>query len=223
MDWLQRAATLAPERAVHPDTRWLGYDLWARRMLQRWTLARLAGRRYRLAVDLGCGYGDWTARFAELADEVRACELAPELAARARAAVAPYPRAFVACCDVRDFAVPRGFDLLYAGAVFMYLPDADVLDVLRRARAAAASGALVVVRDFCAYGRGRRAEQDGTIYRRARELAGLVVRAGFAVSELRASPSIYGELMGGWPLRILWRLATLHWARASYTLVSCPA
>jgi SAM-dependent methyltransferase len=221
--WLGRSAALDSARAVHPDTRWLAYDLWTRGMLQRWTLARLraARPRYRRIVDLGCGPGDWTARFSELTDEIHACDVSPAFVATARSRV---PAAEITCADVRAYEIPRGFDLAYVGAVLMYVPDRDALDVLARLRAAAAPGALVVVRDFCAYGLGRRKvdTRDGgyTVYRRARELRALVEAAGLRVGELRASPRIYGEVMGGRVMRVLWQLATLHWARASHTVIA---
>jgi SAM-dependent methyltransferase len=226
--WVGRALALEGPRAVHPDTRWLGYDLWTRGMLQRWTLARLrrARSRYRRVVDLGCGYGDWTAQFATLADELYACDLSPAFVAAARQRV---PSADIVCTDVRAYAIPRDFDLAYVGAVLMYVPDHDALDVLRRLRDAARPDALVVVRDFCAYGLGRGGvdtRQGYTVYRRPGELRALVERAGLRVTEMRASPSIYGEVMAGraralaGPLRALWRIATASWLRASQTVIA---
>lgn len=226
--WIERALVVEGARAVHPDTRWLRYDLWTRRMLQTWTLARIRAvrPRYRLAVDLGCGFGDWTELFARLADELHACDLSPAFVAAARARV---PAANMTCADVRTYAVPRGFELAYVGAVLMYMPDRDALDVLHRLRAAAAPGAVVAVRDFCAYGlaRTRVDTREGyTAYRRAGELRALVERAGWRVTCVRASPSIYAEVMTArvralaWPAHVLWRLATLHWARASHTLIA---
>ncbi|HTR53758.1 MAG TPA: class I SAM-dependent methyltransferase [Kofleriaceae bacterium] len=226
--WLERARVLSPERAVHPDTRWLAYDLWTRRMLQRWTLRRLRADRprFRRVVDLGCGFGDWTVRLGALSDELHACELAPELAAEAQRRLAGHRAARVECADIRDWEVPRGLDLAYLGGVLMYLSDREATDVVRRVRAAAAPGALVVIRDFCAFGRGRRSEdaRTGTIYRRVSELVAIAQRVGLCVERVRSSPSIYGEVMGGpvlgWPLRAVWRVATLHWARASHTVIA---
>jgi SAM-dependent methyltransferase len=228
--WLDRTSTLAGPRAVHPDTRWLGYDLWTRRLLQRWTLARLGGRRFRHCVDLGCGYGDWTAQFAARADAIDACDLAPAFVAETRRRLAAHSAARVDCADLREWPLPRGFDFAYVGAVLMYLPDRDAGDVLRRIRKAASPGALVVVRDFCAFGRGRRTvdTRDGgyVVYRRGRELVQLAETAGLTAVELRASPRMYADVMAhgnrvaGWALRVAWRLATLTWSRASHTLIA---
>lgn len=229
--WLARAHRLEGPRAVHPDSRWLGYDTWTRGLLQRWTLARVRADRprYRRCADLGCGFGDWTQLFAHLADEIHACDLAPEFVAQARARVAGHAMAHIVCADVRAYAIPLGVDLVYVGAVLMYLPDRDVLDVLSRIRAAAAPGALVIVRDFCAFNLGQRRveSRDGayTVYRRASELRAVAEAAGMRVLEQRCSPSMYGEVLASrvrplaWPLRAFGRVATLGWRRASHTLV----
>ena len=227
--WLDRARVHDGPTAVHPDSRWLRYDAWTRGLLQTWTLARLRAiaPRFRRAVDLGCGHGDWTARFARLVDEIHACDIAPELAAATQRRLAHHRAARVECADVRAFALPRELDLVYCGAVFMYLSDRAVGDVLRRVRAVLAPNAVVVVRDFCAFNGARRAERAHVVNRRPAELRAIAEHAGLRCVELRSSPSIYGEVMGarlgggllGWPLRALWRLATLHWRRASHTLV----
>jgi trans-aconitate methyltransferase len=223
--WIDRARAFDGPAAVHPDSRWLRYDAWTRRMLQTWTLARVRALapRYRRAADLGCGYGDWTERFAQLADEIHACDIAPELAAATQRRLVHHRAARVECADIRSFDLPRRLDLVYAGAVFMYLSDRAVGEVLRRIGDAVAPGAVVVIRDFCAFNVARRAERPFDVSRRADELRALAERAGLRCVESRSSPSIYGEVMGGrllaWPMRALWRLATLHWRRASHTLV----
>ncbi len=189
--WLDRARRLSGTAAVHPDTRWLRYDTWTRWLLQRWTLARvraaLAGGRARCAVDLGCGFGDWTALFAELAGEIHACDLAPSLAAAERRRVAWHPAARIEVADVRAFALPRALDFAYVGAVLMYLDDADAADVLARVRDGAAPGALVVIRDFCAFNSGRHADRGSVVYRRPSEVIALAARAGLALVD-RALP-----------------------------------
>ena len=223
--WLDRARAHDGPTAVHPDSRWLRYDAWTRRMLQAWTLARLRAiaPRFRRAVDLGCGHGDWTARFAQLADEIHACDIAPELAAATQLKLARHRAARVECADVRAFALPRELDLVYCGAVLMYLPDRAVGELLARVRAALAKNAIVIIRDFCAFNLASRSERAHDVSRRPAELRALAERAGLRCVEVRSSPSIYGEMIGGallgWPLRALWRLATLHWRRASHTLV----
>lgn len=227
--WIRRARMLDGPTAVHPDSRWLRYDAWTRRMLQTWTLGRVRTLRprYRRCVDLGCGFGDWTARFAELADEIHACDISPELAAQTQLRLARHRAARVECADIRDFALPHRADLVYVGAVLMYLSDEAALDVLERVRASLAPDAIVVIRDFCAFNLGRRAEhrtdESYDVNRRPAELVAMAERAGLRCTELRSSPSIYGEVMGGavmrWPLRALWRLATAHWLRCSHTFV----
>ena len=197
-------------------------------MLQRWTLARLhaVGPRFARCLDLGCGHGDWTELLAQISGEVFACDVAPAFVEQTRARV---PRAIVDRADLRSYRMPRDLDLVYLGAVLMHLPDRDALDVLQRVRAAATPNAVVVVRDWCTFNLGRRDEQPDpryfSVHRRPRELVTLVERAGLVCVELRSSPSIYADMMAHgarwlrWPLRALWRAATMHWLRASHTLV----
>jgi SAM-dependent methyltransferase len=225
--WVERAKTRDALVAVHPDTRWLAYDAWTRRMLQSWTLARLRRfrPRYRRCADLGCGFGDWTEQFAGFADEIHACDISPEFASATQIRLARHRAAHVSCADIRTVVIPPRVDLVYAGAVLMYVSDAAVVDVFRRIRDSLAQDGIVIVRDFCAFNAGSRAVDpaSGTIYRRASELVALAERARFRCTELRCSPSIYGEMMGGalfqWPMRMLWRIATLPWLRASYSLI----
>jgi len=38
--WVKRASEQSPEQAVHPKSRFLGYEMWTRRMVQTWTMRR---------------------------------------------------------------------------------------------------------------------------------------------------------------------------------------
>ena len=126
--------------------------------------------------------------------------------------------------------MPRNADFIYLGAVLMYLSDQAAADLLARIRAAIAPDAIVIIRDFCAFNLGRRAvhrtAESYDVNRRPAELVAMAERAHLRCTEVRSSPSIYGEVMGGaplrWPLRALWRLATLHWLRCSHTFILRP-
>jgi SAM-dependent methyltransferase len=226
--WIDHARQHTGTRAVHPHSRWGGYHAWTRRMLQDWTLERMraARRRYRRCIDLGCGIGDWTERFSEIADEIHACDVSPDFVAQTRRRVPP---AIVECADLREYRLPRQVDLVYVGSVLLYVADADVIDVLRRIRAATVAGALVIVRDYCTFNLGRRTvnrDRDFySVHRRPRDLRKLAELAGLSCVEERSSPSIYAEVMTRavpwlqWPMRALWRTATVGWRRASHTLV----
>lgn len=227
--WIAHAGATAGSASVHPKGKWLRYHAWTRRMLQSWTLRRVAADRPRYArvVDLGCGPGDWSELFAPLADEVHACDVAPAFVEQARARLAGHAAAHVAVSDITSFEIPRGADLVYFGAVLCYVTDDDVRDLLRRVRDVAAPGAHVVIRDYCTFNFGRRTVNQKadyySVHRPARELRAMASDAGLTCLEMRSSPSIYGEMMGrvpplAWPLRGLWRIATATWARASYTL-----
>jgi SAM-dependent methyltransferase len=221
--WLQHARETHGVAAMHSTPGWASYHAWTRRMLQDWTVKRLraTGNVFVRFADLGCGIGDWTERLADLAVDTFACDLSPEFVAQTRARV---PHATVACADLREYRLPVDLDLVYAGAVLMYLPDADVRGVLQRVRAALRPNGVVVLRDYGAINLGRRRHTKISVHRRPRELERLAADAYLKSVECRTSPSIYGEVMARgtalqWPLRALWRLATAHWRSASYTLI----
>jgi SAM-dependent methyltransferase len=225
--WTERARTVPVALAIHPKDRWRRYHAWTRALLQAWTLKRIktVKPRFHRALDLGCGYGDWTSLFAPFCDEIHACDVAPEFAAHTFLRLAQHRAAYVKCEDIRDYEVPDELDFIYVGAVLCYIDDADVLDVMRRLRAAATRDAMLVMRDYCTFNLGRPTRYETSIHRDPRRLRDLAELAGFRCLEVRSSPSIYGEEMAGnarwlrWPLRTGWRTATVMWQRASYTLV----
>lgn len=229
--WTDRARTTRGPGTVIPDCpRWSRYHAWSTAMLQRWTLGRVLSDRgrYGRAVDLGCGLGDWTALFAPHVDELYACDVAQPFVdeTRARLDELRHTSWHVECANLRSYRIPRGIDLAYLGAVLMYVPDFTAAEILLHVRRAAAPAALVIVRDYCTFNLGR-PSIDGTkgysVHRHPSQLVELGESAGLRCLEVRSSPSIYAELMGGrllaWPLRLAWRLATLHWARASHTFI----
>ncbi|HEU0033192.1 MAG TPA: class I SAM-dependent methyltransferase [Kofleriaceae bacterium] len=226
--WVDRALTTQGVGAVLPAGRWLRYHAWTNALLHRFTLSRLDRRRFRRFVDLGCGRGEWTALFAERADEVHACDVALPFVheTRGRLEAIGHRASFVEQADIRDFRVPSGTDLAYLGAVLLYLPDPVALGLLRRLRAAMVRDGQLVIRDYCTFNFGTPSVNHVTgysVHRRAEDVVALARDAGFRCREVRASPSIYAEVMGNritrWPLRVAWRLATLHWLRASHTFV----
>jgi SAM-dependent methyltransferase len=227
--WIEHAATTAGLAAIYPRNRWLAIRHLTRRMLQAWTLSRARGdrRRYRKVVDIGCGHGDWSELFAPIADEVYACDVAPAFVEQTRSRLARHRAVRVDVSDVRGYAIPDGADLVYLGAVLMYLDDDAVIEVLRRIRRAVAPGAHVIVRDWCAFNLGRHMEYDCgdyfSIHRRPEELRSLAEQVGLQCLEIRSSPSIYAEVLSRWaplayPLRILGRVIAAPFSRASHTL-----
>ena len=225
--WTERARTVPAAIAIHRHQKWQRYHAWTRRLLQQWTLKQIKAvkPRFRRALDLGCGYGDWTQLFAPLCDEIHACDVAPEFAAQAFLRLAQHRAAYVECSDIRTYEIPKQLDLIYVGAVLCYIEDAEVLDVLKRLRAAAVPGAMLIIRDYCTINTGRPKRLELSIHRDPRRLRDLAMLAGFECTEMRSSASIYGEEMAGnapwlrWPLRGAWRAATFMWQRASWSLV----
>ena len=227
--WIERAAKVAPEEAVHPKSRFMAYEMWTRRMVQMWTMRRLQALKPRSqrTLDVGCGYGDWTELLAQFSDEVHAFDIAPAFVEQTQRRV---PGAHVTCSDLQSYEMPRDLDLVYVGAVLLYAKQPDVVDVLRRIRDSLRSDGVVVIRDWCTFNVGRRTTNSGgghwSIHRSPDELCWLAEAARLRVVEVRSSPSIYGEVMGGrlaqWPLRALWRLVSLPARRASHTLILRP-
>lgn len=197
-------------------------------MLQDWTLCRVRAAVRSPCVrfaDLGCGIGDWTELLSQVAVDTYACDVSPQFVAATRARV---PHAQVTCADLCSYALPGDLDLVYVGAVLMYLSDADTRALLRRIRAAMRPDAMVIVRDYGPINLGRPAVNESpgffSVHRSPRMMERFAADAFLSCVERRTSPSIYGEVLARgtvaqWPLRALWRLGTAHWRRSSYTLV----
>lgn len=76
--------------------------------------ALLGDRRYRRALDAGCGSGDFTRRLAEMADEVLAFDIAPSAVERAKARCGDMPNIVFRVQNIMEFK-PRAegpFDLV---------------------------------------------------------------------------------------------------------------
>ncbi len=232
--------------AVCPGSDDTWYARWRRECLQDWTLARMRrhlGARCRRAVDLGCGYGDWTVQLAALAHEVIACDVSPGFVeqTRARLRVAGHTAAQVTVADVRRFDDYRDADLICLGAVLMYLEDEDCRRLLRRVRERIAGDGLFVSRDWCALRLGRAGAKLNpwfSVHRRARNYREMIEQAGFRVIESATSPAVYGELVAArllargrdqlirwlrWPAALPWYVASLAWTRGSVTFVMRPS
>jgi SAM-dependent methyltransferase len=226
--WHERARTVKGPAAVLPHSRLPNLHGWSAHWLQHWTLSRFDRLRFKRCVDLGCGRGDWSALFAPHADEVFACDVAEPFVAetRARLDALHHTSWQVEQADLRSYRIPPGVDLAYVGAVLLYLRDDAVRDVLYRLRQATVPNALVFIREWCTFNLGRPSTQTTTgfsIHRRPRDVVALAESVGLRCLEVRSAPSIYAEMMGNafthWPLRLVWRLATLYRTRASHTFV----
>jgi len=226
--WIDRADQVAGAAAVLPAGRWLRYHAWTHRLLQQWTLSRLDRPRFRRAIDLGCGRGEWIELFAPRADEVFACDVAAPFVAetRRRLDAIHHTSCNVEQSDLRGYRIPPGIDLAYLGGVLTYLRDEQAQDLLYRLRLATVDHAQVIVRDYCTFNLGRPSLETASgfsIHRRPAQLIALAESVGLRCVEVRSSPSIYAEWMGNaitrWPLAAMWRLATAHWLRASHTYV----
>ena len=240
--WAARGDEKGTPSLVSPGARFDRYERWTRRVLQDWTWRRVEryGRLpFAKAVDLGCGYGDWTARLASRSREIVAVDLSPGFVeqTRQRLEAVGHATARVICGDICELEDElRGADLVSVGAVLMYLEDEEALAVLARLRRDIVPSGLLYQRDLCATNgrRERRNVRPGffSIYRRPGRYIEMAARSGFRLVEARRSTSIYAEqctfeTIGRGRERatralavapdLLWRLATLHWRTASWS------
>jgi SAM-dependent methyltransferase len=102
------------------EARWREGDPWSvagsalDRASYEFQLAWLSDRRYRRALELGCGGGQFTRLLTDLADHVLAVDVAPSAIARARAAAPPGASVDFRAVDAMEFdvAAEGPFDLV---------------------------------------------------------------------------------------------------------------
>ena len=241
--WIARGS-MTTVNAVAPGCRHARYESWTRGCLRDWMMRRARrhlGRQCRRAVDLGCGFGDWTVQLAAMADDVVACDIAPGFVeeTQRRLRDAGCPSATVSCEDVRSFAAYQDADLVHVGAVLMYLDDEGCDEVLRRARERIASDGVLLGREWCAIRFGRATVNRSpwfSVHRRARRYLELAEAAGFRAVESVSSPSIYGDVLAcrmlgrdaapawsRWLVGAPWYAASLFWTHGSVSFVMRPA
>lgn len=117
-------------------------------------------------LDLGCGAGVWTERFAERFGRVVAIEQSAAMLAAARTRLASRSNVDLLNQDVRD-PLPSGpFDLVFVGGLCMYLSDADTIALLRAvAERLSVRGRVVLRESTIASGSEPTAGEYRAIYR----------------------------------------------------------
>lgn len=233
--WIQRGELAATPSAVCPGTSAGWWLRWSRAQLHAWGWRRVlahTGGEIDLAVDLGCGYGDWTARLASIARRVIAVDLSPGFVAQTRARLAGHADARVEHADVRHFVDYRDATVVHLGGVLTYVEDRDALEVLTLARHRLAPRGLLHTRDWCAINLGRPSRQHragiDSFHRTPAQYERLARRAGLRILEVRRSASIYGEQLAPhpalrWLPSFLWRLGTSYWTRGSVSFLFARA
>jgi len=240
--WRERGKLAKDVTAVVPRTNSLRYERWVRQMLQGWTMRRARrhlGSRCRRIVDLGCGYGDWTVLFAELADEIVACDISPEFVAESRRRLAG-SASRIEVSDVRTFREYSDADLIYLGGVLEYMTDRDVLSLLRAVRERISPTGVLMFRDWCAVNAGipsLHTQPWFSVHRRPEAYESLAAIAGFRMIERASSLAIYREevsqrfldgrnaprLWVRWPMRLAWWIANRLAQRCSMSFVMVPS
>ena len=86
-------------------------------------LALLAGRRYRRALELGCGAGSFTRHLAPLCDQLVGIDVAPSAVARARESLVHLPHVELKVGDIMELDVEAGgpWDLVVLAETAYYL------------------------------------------------------------------------------------------------------
>lgn len=93
---------------------------------KKYMLQTIAGRRYKSALDAGCGPGVCTVVLAELADSVLATDISPKSVetAKKQALALGHPEIRFAVGDLQELDAPSNeFDLVWCWGVAMMAPD----------------------------------------------------------------------------------------------------
>jgi SAM-dependent methyltransferase len=154
-----RAVLLAPvseEEALFLDT------------LERDQLLPLMHLRPGMRVlDVGCGSGRWTRRFAAQGAEVVACDISTGLLEMLRAALLKentHERVTLLRSDLSTGKIPEevvgNFDLIFIGGVLQYIEDAAVLSLLQQLRGRLSANGRLLMREGIRRERAR--EEHGT-------------------------------------------------------------
>lgn len=228
--WIDRGALVPTASTVCPgstDSWWLRFQ---RRQLQAWGWRRMLQHTrgpVELAVDLGCGYGDWAERLATIARRIVAVDVSPGFVAQTRARLAAYPAAHVACHDIRTFADYDGAGIVHLGGVLTYVDDADAAEVLSKARERLTRHGIVHTRDWCAINLGRASRQHrngiDSVHRTPAQYVALARAAGLRVLEVRRAASILGEQLVPWLPSVVFRVATSYATRGSVSFLFARA
>jgi SAM-dependent methyltransferase len=120
--------------AAHPWDHNAHYHPW---------LVRQLPRRFRAALDVGCGSGDLVRLLARRAESVVGVDADPGILGKARQLTAPDAAVTYRLASAPDGLPPGPFDVITCVAVLHHLPFADTLDRLKKELAP--GGTLVVV------------------------------------------------------------------------------
>lgn len=197
--WEQRGQRGDSALSVTPGATSERRVAWARARLQNWTLERLHRHaRFDHYVDLGCGFGDFTAVLGREARRITACDVSPEFveAARSRLAAIGRTDARVDVSDVRSFVDYQDASIIYFGGVMTYLDDDGVRSVLQTASERLTPGGIIAARDWCAVRFGRETTNQQpwfSVHRRPESYVRLFREAGFELVEEASSLVMYAE------------------------------
>ena len=147
LDPCEHRALWEERYGADPENWFFGKDpsALARLTLSYWRMVR--GEETARVLDLGCGEGRDAVFFAQQGFEVTAVDIAPAGLAKTQrlAREQGVGLARVECCDIRDFDLAQGYDLVFAANSLSALGE-ECLPTLRRLRQATLDGGLNVVR-----------------------------------------------------------------------------
>lgn len=131
--------------ATSPDPWDFETSAYERHKYER-TLNVLAGRRYQRALEVGASIGVFTTMLAPLCDELIAVDVSEKAVAAAKERLKDFSHVRVERRTLPEETPEGPFDLVVASEVLYYMPEADVLEALRRfEEVLAPGGALLAV------------------------------------------------------------------------------
>ncbi|MCX5744613.1 MAG: class I SAM-dependent methyltransferase [Proteobacteria bacterium] len=168
-----------------------------RRQLLAWTTTLMQREQLLPAnhlLDLGCGFGDIAAHLAPHCAKITMVDGSSSMIEQARATMGrtSHPSWTGAQSDLATFdAIDADVDLVYLGAVCMYLTEDEYAGLIARIAASGSRTVTIVQREYVAMNGGWTGTTEKGDYRSYRRAAGtyleLAARAGFTCSLLRYS------------------------------------
>lgn len=134
------SSTLAAERALHTHFEalhagsadpWRYADSWYESRKRALTLAMLSRPRYRQAFEPGCSVGVLSEALAGRCDSLLCWDASPSAVGHARQRLAAHPHVTVAQRELRESALPGGFDLIVFSELGYYLAPATLQKTIR--------------------------------------------------------------------------------------------
>ena len=98
-------------------------------------------------LDLGCGIGHWSTRFAERFSEVVAVDGSQTFYDSLQKRTTEYSNIEAVHCNVMDYEPTGSFEVIFLGGLLMYLNEADVIKLLNRLTPLLTTSGIILCRE----------------------------------------------------------------------------